>query len=110
MTNSNPRIAKIMPLEYYNDRLQPFLTNPLSRGSGRNRIDSAWRFGRRAYRTVACGGIELMMSSISERRKLLSKIFEWLLPRPDKLTVLWPVLGEKTFNPYPTLEALFRLV
>jgi hypothetical protein len=73
MTNSNPRIAKIMPLEYYIDRLQPFLTNPLSRGSGRNRIDSAWRFGRRAYRTVARRGIELMMSSISERRKLLSR-------------------------------------
>lgn len=24
------------------------------------------------------------------------KVFEWLLPRPDKLKLLWPVLGEKT--------------
>jgi hypothetical protein len=24
------------------------------------------------------------------------KIFEWLLPRPEKLKLLWPVLGEKT--------------
>jgi hypothetical protein len=30
---------------------QTVLTNPLSRGSGRNRSDSAWRFRRRAYRT-----------------------------------------------------------